>query len=201
MTLIHRLVLLALCVFLCSAGAYSSEQAGQRPVKNAVAKLYSDNAKERSDAAHRLAAAGPSAVPLLVRVICDRTKSHFDVAWPVAAKILGDLKAEAAAPCLVDLLMYEYPSIGPVSEKSDETLAAADPAFAALIHIGEPAVPAIKRRLPFLGPDPAIMALRVLRTIKTPSAREAAEDYMKILQDQVRIAGQVLRDFGERPGG
>ncbi|HYG97950.1 MAG TPA: hypothetical protein VD837_02385 [Terriglobales bacterium] len=201
MALIYRVALLALCAFFGSVAAYSSEPNEQQLAKYDIDKLYSDNANTRSDAARRLAATGPSAVPLLVRVVCDRAKSHFDVAWPVAAKILGDLKAEAAAPCLVDLLMYEYPSIGPVNGKSDETLAAADPAFAALMRIGDPAVHAIKRRLPFLGPDPAIMAMRVLRAINTPSARQALEAYIKVLQDQVRVASQILRGFDEKSGG
>jgi hypothetical protein len=97
------------------------------------------------------------------------------MAWPAAAKLLGGLKAEAAAPCLGEMLMYNYPPIGPVIGKSDKTLADIDPAFASLILIGEPAVPAIRKRLPFLGPDPAIMALRVLRAINTPSSKEATE--------------------------
>jgi hypothetical protein len=169
-------------------------------VKKDIAKLYSSNANVRSEAASRLSAVGPSAISLLVAVVCDRTKSNFDVAWPVAAKILEGLKAPAVAPCLVDLLMYRYPSIGPVNGKSDETLASVDPAFAALIRIGEPAVPAIKRHLPFLGPDAAIMALRVLRAINTPSAREAAEAYIEVLQNQVRIANQMLDGFVEKGG-
>ena len=200
MPLIHKLSLLTFCTVFCGVCAYSEQDAPQS-IKNDIAKLYSDNAETRSDAASRLAAVGPSAISLLAPVVCDRTKSHFDVAWPAAAKILGDLKATAAASCLVDLLMYQYPSIGPVNGKSDENLASVDPAFSALTRIGEPAVPTIRKHLPLLRPDPAIMALRVLRAINTPSAREAIEAYIKVLGDQVRIANQILGGFKGRGGG
>jgi hypothetical protein len=91
--------------------------------------------------------------------------------------------------------MYSCPSVGPVKAKSDQTLASVDPAFVALMRIGEPAVPAIRRHLRFLGTDPAIMALRALRAINTPSAREAMEAYIKVLQDDVRPANQILGGF------
>jgi HEAT repeat protein len=199
---IHRgLAALVFCVLICTGDSYSSEQDGKQSLENDIAGLYSSNAKTRADAATRLATVGTDAIPLLVPVICDKAKPDFDVAWPSAAKILGELKAEAAAPCLIQMLMSKYPSIGPVVMKPDETLARADPAFAALVQIGEPAVPAIRKRLPFLGPDPAIMALRVLRAINTPSAREAAKAYVKGLQEQLRFADEILAEFGPKAGG
>lgn len=95
--------------------------------------------------------------------------------------------------------MYSYPSIGPVNMKSDETLSAVDPAFKALIEIGDPAVPAINRSLPFLGPNEALMAMRALRVINTWSAKEAIQSYIKYLNEQVRLAREVLDDFGGQP--
>jgi len=190
-------VLLAVCILSFSVSAFSSEPELGSSVKGDINWLYHGNAKRRTEAAERLVAAGPRVIPLLLPVICDRTKPRFKEAWPIAAKILGEMKAKAAAPCLVDLLMYEYPPMGPVIMKTDETLMGVDPAFAALVRIGEPAVPAIRAHLPFLGPEAAIMALRVLRVINTPSAREAAETYIKTLQHQLRFAGQVLEDFGK----
>lgn len=201
MTINRGLAALAFCVLVCTGDSYSSEQHGKKSIENDISKLYSSNAKTRADAAARLATAGTDAIPLLVPVICDKAKPDFDVAWPDAAKVLGELKAEVAAPCLIELLMYKYPSIGPVVMKSDETLGRVDPAFAALVRIGEPAVPSLRKRLPFLGPDPAIMALRVLRAINTPSAKEAAEAYIKGLQEQIRFADEILRAFGPRAGG
>ncbi len=201
MTTDRRLSILAFCILICSVGAYPSEQGAGQSVAKDVSSLYSENARIQAEAASRLIATGPSAISQLVPVVCDRARPHFDVAWPVAARILGELRAEAAAPCLVDMLMYKYPSIGTVVTKSDETLAGVDSAFAALLRIGEPAVPAIRKRIPFLGPEPAIMALRVLRAINTPSAREASEAYLKVLQDQIRFTKQVLRDFGHETGG
>src|SRR5260370_26679165 len=185
MTIDRGVAALAYCVLSGTGDSYSSEQRGKQSIENDISRLYSSNAKTRADAATRLAGAGPGAIPLLVPVICDKAKPDFDVAWPDAAKVLGELKAEAAAPCLIQMLMYKYPSIGPVVMKPDETLARIDPAFAALVQIGEPAVPAIRKRLPLLGPDPAIMALRVLRAINTPNAKEAVEAYIKSLEEQV----------------
>jgi hypothetical protein len=194
----QKLFVVALCVLMSNVGAYSYSQEKSLVLRQNIDRLYSDDAKARKTAANELVAAGSPAIPLLVRVICDRTKSHFDLAWPAAAKALGDLKAEAATPCLTDLLLYNYPSVGPVIGKPDEMLAANDPAFSALVGIGEPAVPTIKRRLPFLGPDHAIMALRVLRAINAASAREATEAYIDVLRNQLRMATQVAGEFSEK---
>ena len=200
MIIVRILAGFTLFLLICYVTGNASEQPQKQTTEDQAKRLYSEDAGTRSNAAKRLAAAGPSAIPSLVSVLCDKTRKNFDVAWPVAAKVLGELKAEAAAPCLVEMLMDKYPSIGPVVGKSDETLANVDPAFAALVQIGEPAVPAIRRRLPFLLPEPAIMALRVLRAINTPSAKDAAEAYIKFIEDQSRLANQILRDFGQKPG-
>jgi hypothetical protein len=198
MPLVVRLVLWC-SVLLCGVPLFASGRSSTKSVNEDVNRLY--DAKTQNDAANRLLAAGPRVIPLVLPVICDKTKSRFDVAWPIAAKVLGEMKAEAASRCLVSLLMYDYPPLGPVVMKSDKTLIEVDPAFAALVRIGEPAVPAIRSHLPFLGPEQALMALRVLRIINTPSAKEAAEAYLKLLQDQIRLAGDILLDFGTKPGG
>lgn len=190
-----------LLIIACSLTASSSEQNRKQRLADEIGRLYSSKSQVRTDAAKQLAAIGPSAVPELIQVVCDRSKPNFDTAWPLAAGILGDLKAKAAVPCLIELMMYKYPSIGPVEMKPDETLANVDPSFAALVHIGEPTVPALRKHLPFLGPEGAIMALRVLRAINTPSARDAAEAYIRILRDQLRLSKQILEDFGEKQRG
>jgi hypothetical protein len=168
-------------------------------MENDIRELYAESAKTRAEAVSRLVAAGPSAIPLLLPVVCDRSRANFDNAWPPAARALGSLRAESATRCLVPMLLWNYPSIGPVIMKSDETLVGVDPAFAALVQIGEPAVPTIRSHLPFLGPEQAISALRVLRLINTPNAKVAAEAYIKFLEDQTRMANQVLGNFEERP--
>jgi hypothetical protein len=189
----HRIVIfLAVSLLFIVACASASER---DTVAKEVKNLYSENPHIRESAVARLTAGGPVVVSALIPVICDRAKLHFDRAWPLAARVLGQLRAQDAAPCLAGLLMYNYPAIGPVVIKPDETLINVDPAFAALIRIGEPAVPAIRKQLPFLGPEPAIMALRVLRKINTPSARDAAEAYARMLHDQVRFTEQVIQEF------
>lgn len=185
-----------LCMLFCQVVSLAVGRDQNKSLQHETSLLYSTNSDLRDTAAKRLIAIGQPAVPSLVHVICENRKSHFDVAWPMAAEALGKLKAEGAAPCLAELLMYGYPAIGPVEMKSDETLAHVDPAFAALVEIGEPSVPAIRQRLPFLGPGPAIMAVRALRVINTPSARAAAEAYINVLQHQIQLTNQILRDFG-----
>lgn len=194
MTIHRRVALLALWIVSWSVGAYALGQSGKQALKSDIQELYSHSANAREQAASRLVAAGPSAIPLLVHVICDQSKPNFDRAWSAAAKVLGELKAEAAAPCLVQLLMVKYPNVGVF--KPDETLSRLDPAFAALTQIGEPAVPTIRMYLPNLGPDEAYLALRVLRAINTTSAKEAAEAYIKVLENQIRLSRQVIADFG-----
>jgi HEAT repeat protein len=160
--------------------------------ENDIESLYDASADVRAHAADRLIAAGPTAIPSLVQVVCDKAKPNFDRAWPAAAKALGAMKAEAAAPCLVLLLAYNYPPMGSASLKSDETIAGVDPAFVALLQIGPPAVHALQHELPFLHPEGAYVAIRVLRSIKTPAAREAVDEYIKTLQERIRLANGVL---------
>lgn len=115
----------------------------------------------------------------------------------LSQQLLGDLKAEAAAPCLVQLLGYNYPPIGSPVSKTDETLRDVDPAFAALVQIGAPAVPAIGSHLPLLHPENSLMAIQILRMINTPAAKEAADAYIKLLEDQIRLTKQVVAEFGK----
>jgi hypothetical protein len=199
-----KILFCELLLLLCSlTGLLSSDVYAERTTKRPqddVQALYGTSDRDRHLAAQRLLADGPGVIPILIPVICQRSKPNFDKAWPAAAKVLGALKAEAAAPCLVQLLGYGYPSIGPVVMKSDETLRNVSPAFAALELIGEPAVPVIRRNLPMLYPEDALMAVRLLRLIGTPSAKAAAEAYLVHLENQIRLAKELIRDFDKTPG-
>jgi hypothetical protein len=176
-------------VGVSSGAAKRRQQATDVDVNN----LYSANDDVRSLAADRLAALGPSVIPTLIPVICNKSRANFDRAWPAAAKALGELKASAAAPCLVMLLAWNFPPIGPAYMKSDETISAVDPAFAALVKIGgEPVVHALRYEVKFLQPEGAYLGLRILRIINTPSAKEAVGYYIKSLNDQLRLANTVL---------
>ena len=176
----------------------SDGEGRRRQLENEAVKLYGDSANERADAAHNLVQAGPAAIPVLLTVLCDTSKPKFDLAWRPAAKALGELKSEAAAPCLVHML-----GLGDVTLsafKSEKTIAEHEPAFTALVQIGEPVVPVIERSLGSLHPDKAYLALRVLRVINTPRAKVAVEAYIKLLEDQSRLAKEVLNDFQYGPG-
>ena len=189
--------ILAFCVLSPALGPYAAGQQRERPLKDDIRELYSNSAKARAEATKRLVEAGPAAIPLLLPVLCDKSKPNFDVAWRPAAKALGELKAEGAVPCLVqelasDVTLSVY--------KPEKTIADYEPAFSALVQIGEPAVPAISRYLPTLHPNKAYLALRVLRVINTPSAKAAVEAYIKLLENQTRLAKEVLEDFQFGPG-
>jgi hypothetical protein len=186
----------AFSIFLLAP--HAKGQQSRQTLSRSVRELYSDNATIRADAARKLVAAGPTSIPMLLPVLCDASKPNFDVAWRTAATVAGQLKAVAAAPCLIQTL-----GLGDVTLsvfKPEKTIAEYEPGFAALIQIGEPAVPAIARALPSLHPDKAYLALRVLRVINTPAAKAAAEDYLKVLQNETRIAKEVLDDFQYGPG-
>jgi hypothetical protein len=75
-----------------------------RQLDSDIQGLYSKNAEFRAQARARLVQAGPEAVPLLLPLLCQASKSSSDSAWREAAKAIGDLKAEAGALCLVRLL-------------------------------------------------------------------------------------------------
>lgn len=191
----------AACLLLCCCLSTSAVgQPRNRTLEDDIRKLYGGNDDSRREAAQRLREAGADSIPFLVPVLCDKSKLHFDRAWPAAAKVLGDLKAVAAAPCLVQMLGHNYPPIGSPVSKTDETLRDADPAFAALVQIGAPAIPAIGSHLPLLHPEHSLMAIRILRIINTPAAKEAADAYIKLLEDQIRLAKQVVGEFGKDRG-
>jgi HEAT repeat protein len=179
-----------LCCCLCDG------QQNKQVLKDDIHALYDHDDTVRREAAQRLVVAGSRAIPLLVDVLCDKSQPHFDLAWPMAAKALGELRAREAAPCLLQMLGYNYPPIGSPVTKTDETLRDVDPAYAALLQIGAPAVPAIRSYLPLLHPEESLMAVRLLRVINTPDAKEAAEAYVKILEQQIRFTRQVLAEFG-----
>jgi hypothetical protein len=185
----------ALCRFpSLNAAAQQRAQRFEREVRD----LYSSNSGVRAEATHRLVEAGPVVIPALLPVLCDKSKANFDVAWRSAAQALGNLKADAAAPCLVQML-----ALGDVTLsvfKPETTIAEYEPAFAALVQIGEPAIPAIARALPTLDPDKSYLALRVLRVINTPVARAAVEANVAMLELQTRHAKEVLDDFKYGPG-
>jgi hypothetical protein len=159
-------------------------------------KLYDGDARVREDAAERLVAKGQEAIPYLLPVLCQRSKPHFDEAWPVAAKALARLKAAEASRCLVPLLLSGFAYVG--ITQSDEKIEEMDPAFAALVQIGDPAVPAIRDRLPMLPFAKSYLALRALRAIGTPAAKSAIHDYISALQRQISLANEMLQQFDDK---
>lgn len=167
-------------------------------LKQQVRALYGNNEEMRSAAGRKLVESGPAAIPLLMPVICNGEEPNFAEAWPTAARALGKLKAAVATDCLVQLLGLADPTLS--IYKSEKTIAAYDPAFAALIEIGEPAVPGISRSLPNASLDKAYLALRILRAINTPESKAAADTYMHQLKTQTRLATEVLHDFSYGPG-
>jgi hypothetical protein len=192
---VQRILLLTLCISLSSITASAFDKGQRDLIEKSARDLYSASKVVRSNAARTIAEIGTPAVPRLLKVACGAERKGFDLAGPLAIKLLGEMKAEAAVPCLIDRLMYWYPLIGPVTMKNDKTLASVDPAFVALISIGDPGVSLIKRYLPSLPSSKAMMALRALRAINTPSAKDAIRDYVKFLENQTRTANSLLEQF------
>ncbi|MFZ0821102.1 MAG: hypothetical protein WAM91_13610 [Candidatus Acidiferrales bacterium] len=76
--------ILATFAFLILAFGMSPNLMGQsdkKEIKSDVNTLYSASANVRTQAAQRLVAIGPSAIPLLLPVLCDGSKSISSVAW------------------------------------------------------------------------------------------------------------------------
>lgn len=191
-------VLLTLCMGSPPLCLRMPLQENDQAIQRDVLDLYSSSASTRTAAAGRLVAAGPSVVPAVLPVLCDKSRPNFEVAWRHAARVLGELKAEAAAPCLIKVLALGQPTLSVF--KSEATIAEYDPAFVALIQIDEAAIPPIARALPSMHPDQSYLALRVLRVINTPSARAAVEAYIGVLNSETQHAKQVLDDFRYGPG-
>lgn len=187
-----------LCIFSAS-GSLGAESLREKEFTADVAKLYSEDANTRASAAKRLMAAGPAVIPALVAVICNPDDQRSQFAWREAAEVLGRLKAAAAASCLAARLMDGFFADKPVLMIPDDRLIREDPAFAALVAIGAPAVPGIRPRIFHLRAEPALLALRVLRIINTPEAKEAGEAYLRFLADQTRFANEIMEGFNTAP--
>lgn len=166
---------------------------GQQDLQATASELYNSDPTARAQATAKLIKVGPSAVPVLLPVLCDASKPNSETAWRSAAEALGELRAEAAVPCLVRNL-----AAGDLTQsvfKPTEVIAEREPSFVALIKIGEPAIPAIQRYLPMLHPDQAYLALRVLLIIGTPTAKSAVNDYIRLMENQTRLAKEILAEF------
>lgn len=167
-------------------------------IERYVNQLYSESDSIRANAANWLVGDGQEVIPSVLPVLCTKGETNSNAAWQSAAKVLGELKAESATPCLIQKL-----ALGDVTLsvfKPEKTIAEYDPAFAALVRIGQPTIPAIQRALPSLHPDKAYLALRVLRVINTAEAKEVAEGYLKLLQSQAKLTNEVINDFSYGPG-
>ena len=167
-------------------------QGPKHSLRDDIRGLYSPSPESRARASARLVEAGPAAIPSLKSIVCGAYKSDSDVAWREAAKAVGQLKAEDASLCLVRLLARD-PTLNVFA--SEETIIAYDPAYAALLQIGEPAIPSISMALLSLHPDQAFLGLRILQKIGTPEAKAAVEAYIEALENQTKLAKGVLSDF------
>jgi hypothetical protein len=184
------ILILGSCLLFAALSSRATQTA--RQLESDIQGLYSNNAEFRAQARARLVEAGPQAVPLLLPVVCQASKSNSDSAWREAAKAIGELRAEAGALCLVRLLASDL-TLNVFA--SEDTIAASDAAYVALLQIGDPSVGAISTALPSLHPDQAYLALRILRRIGTPKARAAVEAYLHGLENQTRLAREILSDF------
>lgn len=151
--------------------------------QSSVQDLYSAKASIRSAAVERLVRAGPRAVPSLISVLNNREHPQFKRAWPLAAHVLSQMKAVEAVPSLLSLI-HEDPTLN-AEMKTDEAISSAEPAFKALIAIGQAGVAAIRQRLPMLDVERGYMATRVLRAIGTPDAIEGISTYVQLLHRQI----------------
>jgi HEAT repeat protein len=157
-----------------------------------IGALYGGDDQERAKATRDLVEIGKPSIPSLLKVLDDDRRSDFDRAYRSAATALGDLKASEAAPRLAWLLGTGDSATVIMEGRSDESLAAIDPAFEPLVKIGDPAVPELKKELSVGNWNKRYLILRILRSVGTPDSLALGRAYVGTIESELRIAKKLF---------
>jgi hypothetical protein len=157
-----------------------------------IGSLYGRDDQERSRATRDLVEIGKSSIPSLLEVLNNDKHPDFERAYRSAATALGDLKASEAAPRLGWLLGTGDSATIIMEGKSDESLAAIDPAFGPLVKIGNPAVPELKKELSVGNWNKRYLILRILRSIGTPDSLALGKAYIGTIESELRVAKKLF---------
>ncbi len=161
-------------------------------IKADIGSLYGRDGQERGRATRDLVEIGRASVPSLLAVLNNDKHPDFERAYRSAATALGDLKASEAAPRLGWLLGTGDSATIIMEGKTDESLAAIDPAFGALVKIGDPAVPELKKELSVGSWNKRYLILRILRSIGTPDSLALGKAYIETIESELRVAKRLF---------
>jgi hypothetical protein len=183
-------------IFMASGSVEGSSHSHAQDVKERVAKdievLYGDDAHSRDAAVRDLIEIGNPSVAQLTMVLRNSEHRNFESAFRSVARVLGELRAAEAAPDLARLLGTGYPTLMLEYGRTNESMAANDPAFEPLIRIGDPVVPELRKQLLIAHWPRAYVILRVLKAIGTPAAQELGKSYVQRLESDLRIAKSLF---------
>ena len=168
------------------------EQSLEDRIKADIGSLYGTDDQERGKATRDLVEIGKASVPSLLAVLNNDKNPAFERAYRPAATALGDLKASEAAPRLGWLLGTGDSATVFMEGKTDESLAALDPAFGPLVKIGDPAVPELKKELSVGNWNKRYLILRVLKSIGTPDSLALGRAYIGTIESELRTARKLF---------
>jgi hypothetical protein len=172
------------------------ERSAEDRIKVDIAALYGADEQQRSKATNDLVSIGEPAVAPLLEVLNDVKKPEFERAYRSAALVLGDLKARAAVPRLAWLLGTGNSGTIFMEGKTDDSLAAIDPAFEPLVKIGNPALPELKKQLSVGNWNKRYLILRILRSIDTEDSVALGTAYIGTIESELKIAKKLFPDKG-----
>jgi hypothetical protein len=178
--------------------AHPRTQAANERVAKDIDALYSDDEQKRDAAVQDLTQAGRVAIPLLVLALTNSGHPQFDRAFRPVATLLGEWRVPEAAPDLARLLGTGYPAMVLDYGRTDESMAASDPAFEPLVKIGDGAVPELKKQLILAHWPRVYVILRVLKSIGTPAATEVGMSYIARIESDLKIAKSLFPEEGRK---
>jgi hypothetical protein len=182
------LITAALALVPLSIAAQNSEQSAELVLE----KLQSQspaNIRQASEQLLRLAKSDPKAreyIALHLPPLIEKGPKDYLGRWITLVRLAGDLKIAEAAPALVKWLTID--NIGEISTAGFMRLEN-NPAGAALVQIGEPAIPAVRTVFDNGTLRERRYAVYVLNQINSSSAKKALRDQLN------REPDEDLRDF------
>ena len=193
-------ILQAILVLLASAIPLTVKpQSLQDRISRDIAVLYGGDDKNQADAVSDLVKIGKSSIPSLLEVLNNDRRRDFERAYRPAAAALGELKAAEAAPRLCWLLGTGDSAMIMMEGKTDESLAALDPAFGPIVKIGDPALAELKKELSVGSWNKRYLILRALHSIGTPDSLSLGNAYIGTLESELRITGKLFTNGSSAP--
>ena len=168
--------------------------------------LYSKDSAVRERARRELIAAGDHCIPVMERVSWYDPKFDYRLFEEEKIKVLSGLRTRAAVLGLVECIGYSRSWTTVPTIAAEETVRRDFPSYAALVEMGQQAVPELGQGLVWHGTRD-VLIVKALRNIGGPEATEHVRRYVNSLEGELQHAKLVLQEMEkdqkarQTPGG